>query len=129
MTTFDLISHKGEYLGGAICPGIEIGLEALYGRASALQRVELVPPRNVVGKSTIEAIQSGTIYGYAGMVDAMCDRIEREIGEAEIVATGGLSPLIAPVSTRIAHEDPWLTLHGLRLVFARNRPRPTATES
>ena len=120
-TTFDVISAKGEYLGGAIVPGIEISLDALFGRAAALRRVELIEPRSVVGKTTVESVQSGTIYGYSALVDGMCDRIEEEIGEATVIATGGLADLIAPVAESIEHTEPWLTLHGLRLIWEKNR--------
>lgn len=120
-TTFDAISAKGEYLGGAIFPGVEISLDALFGRAAALRRVELVAPRHVIGKSTVESIQSGAAYGYASMVDGLVARFEDEMGTATVVATGGLAGVIAPLSRRVEHEDPWLTLHGLRLVYLRNR--------
>ena len=119
-TTFDVVSARGEYLGGAIVPGVEISMDALSGRAAALQSVELIEPRNVVGKSTVESIQSGALYGFAGQVDALCRRIQAEIGDCTIVATGGLSGLIAPYSDSIEHQDPWLTLHGLRLIYERN---------
>jgi type III pantothenate kinase len=119
-TTFDVISAIGEYVGGAIIPGIEISLDALFGRAAALRRVELVEPRSVIGKTTVESIQSGTIYGYSSMIDGMCDRIEEEIGESTVVATGGLADLIAPVAESIEHTEPWLTLHGLRLIWEKN---------
>ena len=120
-TTFDVISTAGEYLGGAIIPGIEISLDALFGRAAALRRVELVEPRSVIGKTTVESIQSGTIYGYSAMVDGMCDRIEEVIGEPTVIATGGLADLIAPVAESIEHTEPWLTLHGLRLIWQKNQ--------
>ncbi|MHB1487873.1 MAG: type III pantothenate kinase [Acidimicrobiales bacterium] len=119
-TTFDVISHKGEYLGGAIVPGVEISMDALFAEAAALTRVELVEPRNVVGKSTVESIQSGAIYGYSGLVDGLCRRMNDEMGPCTVVATGGLSGLIAPYSSSISHIEPWLTLHGLRLIFERN---------
>jgi type III pantothenate kinase len=119
-TTFDAISGAGEYVGGAITPGIEISMEALFEHAAALRRVELVEPRHVIGKSTVESIQSGAIYGYTGLVDGMCRRIEQELGTSTIIATGGLAGLIAPLSEAIQHHEPWLTLHGLRLVFERN---------
>jgi type III pantothenate kinase len=119
-TTFDVISEHGEYLGGAIMPGIEISLDALFGRAAALRRVELVEPRSVIGKTTVESIQSGTIYGYSSMIDGMCDRIEEVIGASSVIATGGLADLIAPVSESIEHTEPWLTLHGLRLIWEKN---------
>lgn len=119
--TIEAVSEAGEYLGGAIFPGIEISMDALFGRAAALRRVELVEPRNVIGKSTIESIQSGCMYGYAAQVDGLVSRFEAELGECTVVATGGLSGLIAPLSTTIQHVEPWLTLHGLRLVFVRNQ--------
>ncbi len=122
-TTFDAISVKGEYLGGAITPGVDISLDALFEHAAALRRVELVLPRNVVGKSTVESIQSGVLFGFAGLVDAICRRMEQEIGKATVVATGGLSELLVPLSERIQYREPWLTLHGLRLVFERNVDR------
>lgn len=119
-TTFDVISGAGEYLGGAIIPGIEISLDALFGRAAALRRVELVEPRSVIGKTTVESIQSGVIYGYSAMIDGMCDRIEESIGVPTVIATGGLADLISPVSESIEHTEPWLTLHGLRLIWEKN---------
>jgi type III pantothenate kinase len=122
-TTFDALSAAGEYLGGAIAPGIEISVDALFEHAAALRRVELVEPRNVIGKSTVESIQSGVIYGYSGLVDAMCRRISAELGPSTIIATGGLASLITPLSEMIQHHEPWLTLHGLRLVFDRNVAR------
>jgi len=119
--TIEAISDKGEYLGGAIVPGIEISMDALFGRAAALRRVELVEPRSVIGKTTVESIQSGAVYGYSALVDGMCQRIEAVIGEATVIATGGLAGLIAPVATSIEHEEPWLTLHGLRLIWEKNQ--------
>ncbi|MCL4313184.1 MAG: type III pantothenate kinase [Actinobacteria bacterium] len=122
-TTFDAISAKGEYLGGAITPGVDISLDALFEHAAALRRVELVLPRNVVGRSTVESIQSGVLFGFAGLVDAICRRMEQEVGKATVLATGGLSELLVPLSERIQYREPWLTLHGLRLVFERNVSR------
>jgi type III pantothenate kinase len=119
-TTLDAVSGKGEYLGGAILPGIEISMDALFARADRLSRVELIEPRSVIGKSTAEALQSGAIYGFAGQVDGICRRMQDELGESTVVATGGLSGLISRFSTTIQHVDPWLTLHGLRLVYERN---------
>jgi type III pantothenate kinase len=119
-TTLDAVSAKGEYLGGAILPGIEISMDALFARADRLSRVELVEPRSVIGKSTTEALQSGAIYGFAAQVDGICRRMQDELGECTVVATGGLSGLIARFSTTIQHLDPWLTLQGLRLVYQRN---------
>jgi type III pantothenate kinase len=122
-TTFDVISAAGEYLGGAITPGIEISTDALFSAAAALRRVELIEPRHVIGKSTVESIQSGVIYGYAALVDGLCRRIKEELGEATVVATGGLATVIRPLAREIDHHEPWLTLHGLRLVFQRNADR------
>jgi type III pantothenate kinase len=120
-TTFDCISAKGEYLGGAILPGIGISMDALFGRAAALRRVELVEPRNVIGKSTVESIQSGAVYGFTGSVDAIVRRIEGELGDCTVVATGGLGGPIASLSDSIQHHEPWITLHGLRIIFERNQ--------
>jgi type III pantothenate kinase len=120
-TTCDAVSEKGEYLGGAIFPGIEISLDALFGRAAALRRVELVEPRNVIGKNTVESIQSGVVYGFAAQVDGLCTRFEEELGECSVIATGGLGNLIAPLSTKIQAYEPWLTLHGLRIIWLRNQ--------
>lgn len=120
-TTFEAISDKGEYLGGAIFPGIDISLDALFGRAAALRRVELIEPSHVIGRSTVESMQSGAVYGYTSVVDGMVRRIEAELGyEATVVTTGGLSGLIAPLSTTIDHHEPWLTLHGLRVIHEKN---------
>ncbi len=119
--TIDAISGRGEYLGGAIFPGIEIAMDALFGAAAALRRVELVPPKNVIGKSTMESIQSGAVYGFSGQVDALVDRFVAELGESNVIATGGLADLLIPYSRTIKHHEPWLTLHGLRLVYERNR--------
>jgi type III pantothenate kinase len=119
-TTVEAISAKGEYLGGAITPGVAISLEALYQQAAALRRVELVEPRSVIGRSTVESIESGTLYGFAGLVDALARRFMEELGPATVVATGGFSSLIAPHSDTIEHVEPWLTLHGLRIVYERN---------
>lgn len=117
---FDVISENGEFLGGAIAPGIEISLDALFGRAAQLWAIELVEPRSVVGKSTVESIQSGTVYGFAAMIDGMVGRFGDALGEINVVATGGLAHLIAPVSETIEHVEPFLTLHGLRIVHDRN---------
>jgi type III pantothenate kinase len=119
-TTFEAVSADGEYLGGAITPGVAISMEALYSHAAALRSVELVEPQSVIGRSTAESIQSGILYGFAAQVDGMCARFCDELGEATVVATGGLSVLIAPHSKAIDHVEPWLTLHGLRIVYERN---------
>jgi type III pantothenate kinase len=124
-TTFDAISAAGEYLGGAITPGVAISLDALFANAAALRRVELVEPRSVIGKSTVESIQSGALYGFAGQVDGLCRRFAAILGECTVVATGGLSELISPYSEEIEYVEPWLTLHGLRIIFERNSPKMT----
>jgi len=118
--TVDAISAKGEYLGGAIFPGVEISLDALFARAAMLRRVELVAPKNVIGKSTIEAIQSGAVYGYSGQIDAIVDRFVEELGQCTVVATGGLAEVIVPHTRTVQHYEPWLTLQGLRIVYERN---------
>ncbi|MFA5884542.1 MAG: type III pantothenate kinase [Acidimicrobiia bacterium] len=119
--TIEAISAKGEYLGGAIFPGIEISMDALFGAAAALRRVELVPPRHVIGKSTVESIQSGAVYGFSGQVDALVDLFQQELGECTVIATGGLAEAIIPFSRTIQHHEPWLTIQGLRIVFERNQ--------
>ena len=118
---FDVISSKGEFLGGAIAPGIEISLDALFERASALRAIELTEPRSVIGKSTVESLRSGAVYGFASQIDGMVERFKQELGDCTVIATGGLAHLIAPVSKSIDHVEPLLTLHGLRLVYDINR--------
>ena len=121
-TTFDVISADGAYLGGAIIPGVEVSLDALFGRAAGLRRVELVPPRSVVGRTTMESVQSGVLYGTAAMVDGMIKRIVDELGgSATIVATGGLADVIVPHAANVDQLDPWITLHGLRLIWEKNQ--------
>lgn len=119
-TTFDAISAAGEYLGGAITPGVQISLDALFAHAAALRRVELIEPRNVIGKSTVESIQSGALYGFGGQVDGLCRRFAKVLGECTVVATGGLGELISPYADEVEYVEPWLTLHGLRIIFDRN---------
>ncbi len=120
-TNLDVVSAAGEFLGGALAPGIEISLEALASRAAQLRKVELVKPRSVIGKNTVEALQSGAIYGFAGQVDGLVSRISTEIGEpTAVIATGGLAPVVIGESTTITHHEPDLTLIGLRLVFEKN---------
>jgi len=119
--TIEAISEHGEYLGGAIFPGIEISMDALFGRAAALRRVELVAPKNVIGKSTVESIQSGAVFGYSGQVDTLVDRFQAELGECTVISTGGLAEPIIKHSRTIQHHEPWLTLQGLRIIFERNQ--------
>jgi type III pantothenate kinase len=121
-TTFDAVSPKGEYLGGAIAPGISISMEALFRNASKLPRVEFVQPPHVVAKNTVASIQSGLVYGYVGLVDGICERMRAELPfPALVVATGGLAPLIAGLSKAISEVDEHLTLDGLRLIHELNR--------
>ncbi len=120
-TNLDVVSPRGEFLGGALAPGVEISLDALAARAAQLRSVELVPPRSVVGKNTVEALQSGVLYGFAGQVDGLVRRIIAEIGPVTaVIATGGLAPIVLPESITITHHQPDLTLIGLRLVYDRN---------
>jgi type III pantothenate kinase len=123
-TTFDCVSKDGEYLGGAIFPGMHTSMEALFDRASMLHRVEIARPRSVIGKTTTAALQSGLLYGYAGVVDSMVARIRTELGEdARVVATGGLAGRVANESHVIEKVEPFLTLEGLRIIFEKNRPK------
>jgi type III pantothenate kinase len=126
-THLDVVSPKGEFLGGALAPGIEISVDALAARAAQLRKVELVRPKSVIGKNTVEALQSGTIFGFAGQVDGLVNRIievlEKDYPETEnvsIIATGGLAPLVLGISEMIDFHEPDLTLIGLRLVHQRN---------
>ena len=120
-TNFDVVSARGEFLGGALAPGVEISVDALAARAARLFKVELVEPRSVIGKNTGEALQSGLLYGFAGQVDGLVRRIAEELDEPPVVlATGGLSHLMYRVCTTLDHHEPDLTLIGLRLVFERN---------
>lgn len=119
-TTYDAISAKGELLGCAIAPGVDISLDALYQRADALRRVELAEPRDVIGRNTIDALQSGAVYGFAGQVDGIAARMLDELGPCPVVATGGLAAVISPYTRCVEHLEPWITLHGLRLIFDRN---------
>ena len=121
-TNFDVVSAAGEFAGGVLAPGIEVSMEALFSRAARLPRVPFSAPERVISQTTVAALQSGLVYGFAGQVDAIVDRIRIELGapDAPVVATGGLADLIAPHSRTITTVDPELTLHGLRLVWARN---------
>jgi type III pantothenate kinase len=122
-TTFDCVSPNGEYLGGVIFPGIHTSMEALFDRASMLHRVEIARPKSVIGKTTTTAIQAGLLFGFAGLVDSMVERIRGELGaESRVIATGGLSHRIASESRSIERVEPFLTLQGLRIIFEKNRP-------
>ena len=124
-TTFDVVSAKGEYVGGAISPGIEISLEALGRRGAQLRKVELLRPRSVIAKNTVEALQSGVLYGFASQVDGIVARMRTELGspgDLNVIATGGLAPAVVDECATVTEHQPWLTLLGLELVFARNAP-------
>ena len=124
-TTFCAVSKKGEYLGGTISPGIKISIEALFQKASKLPRVELVKPEMSICKSTISAMQSGIIYGYAGLVDRIVDMMKKELGgeNTKVIATGGLATLISSETDNIDHIDKFLTLEGLRIIYAMNKSK------
>ncbi len=120
-TTWDVVTPKGEYLGGVIAPGMQVSAEALYEHAAKLPRVELGKPAKVVGRNTVASMQSGLLYGYAGMVDALVDRIRAEVEwPARCLATGGLARLVAPETRTIEEVDELLTLKGLKILFDRN---------
>jgi type III pantothenate kinase len=120
-TTFDVVTAKGEYLGGVICPGPQIAAEALFQRAARLPRVDVRKPPTVVGRNTLGAIESGLFYGYLAMVEGLVARITKEIGgNAKAIATGGLAPLIVPETTVFAATEPDITLLGLKIVWQRN---------
>ena len=122
-TTFCAISEKGDYLGGVISPGIIISSEALFEKSSKLPRVELIKPERVLNKNTVNSMQAGILYGYVGMVDFLVEKIEQELGvvSREVIATGGLSTVIASESKKITKVEKMLTLDGLRLIYEKNR--------
>lgn len=121
-TTFDAISREGDYLGGAIAPGIGIAAEALFSRASKLYRVEIAPPQKAVGPNTVAAMQSGIFFGYVGLVEGLVARFRKELGDdMKVIATGGLAEVVARETTVIQHVDPWLTLEGLKIIYEMNR--------
>ena len=124
-TNLDVVSPKGEFLGGALAPGIEISVDALASRAAQLRKVELIRPKNAIGKNTVEALQSGTIFGFAGQVDGLVEKITAELALSydqapTVIATGGLAPLVIDVSESIDEYEPDLTLIGLRLIHEKN---------
>ena len=121
-TTFDAISPEGEYLGGAIAPGIEIAADALFLRAAKLPRVDVMRPPSVIGRSTVHSMQSGLLFGYVGLVEGMVERFRMELGhEMKVIGTGGLADMIARETDVIEFISPWLTLHGLRIIWKLNR--------
>lgn len=120
-TNFDVVSARGEFLGGVLAPGIQISVDALAARAAQLHKVELVRPPRVIGKNTVECLQSGVVYGFAGQVDGVVRGIISEIGPVRaVVATGGLAPVVLDECATVTHHEPTLTLIGLRLIFDRN---------
>ena len=121
-TNFDVVSPEGEYVGGVLAPGIEVSMEALFSRAARLFKVDFVEPETVIAKNTASSLQSGLVYGFAGQVDGIVERIRGELGvEAQTIATGGLADLIVPHARTLETIDPFLTLEGVRLVWERNQ--------
>lgn len=125
-TTYDVVGRRGEYVGGAIAPGIELSLEALGRRGAQLRRVELLRPRSVIAKNTVEALQAGAVFGFAAQVEGMVARMVAAMGaarsEVTVIATGGLALVVLDECEAVDVHEPWLTLQGLRLVFERNQP-------
>jgi type III pantothenate kinase len=120
-TTYDAVTDRGEFLGGAISPGLQVAAEGLFAATARFTRVEIAAPRSVIGRSTVEAVQSGLLYGTAAEVDGMAERMQKELGgHAVVIATGGLASAVLPYCQAIDHHDPWLTLEGLRLVYEKN---------
>jgi type III pantothenate kinase len=123
-TTYDAISEKGEYLGGAIAPGVQVSAAALFGATARLPRVEISAPRSLIGKNTVDSIRSGLLFGTAAEVDGMVERMQKELGgHAIVVASGGWAEVVVPLCQTISHLEPWLTLEGLRLIFEKNTAR------
>jgi type III pantothenate kinase len=126
-TTFDAISREGDYVGGAIAPGLGIAAEALFSRTAKLPRIELTAPPAAIGRNTVHAMQSGLMLGYVGLIESLVERIRAELGgRAKVVATGGMAPILAEQTAAIEVVDPMLTLEGLRLIYQLNRDMPAA---
>jgi type III pantothenate kinase len=122
-TTFDVVNAEGHYIGGAIAPGVQISLDALGLRGAQLRQVELTAPRSVIAKNTVEALQSGAVFGFAGQVDGIVGRMLAQLESAvdvRVIVTGALAPTVAGHCSTITEQEPWLTLHGLRVIFQRN---------
>ncbi len=126
-TTFDALSGEGEYLGGAIAPGLTIAADALFQRAARLYRVELKRPSEAIGRTTGASVQSGIIFGYVGLIEGLVQRFRQEMGPARVIATGGLAAIIGRETPIVEIINPELTLEGLRLIYELNRPVPLAT--
>ncbi len=126
-TTFDAINAAGEYVGGAIAPGLEIALQALAGHTARLPRVELRPPPAAIGRNTVHAMQSGLVFGYVALVEGMVARFRAELGpDLRVIGTGGLAEVIAAETDAVQQVDPWITLKGLRIVYQLNQPPAAA---
>lgn len=119
-TVFDAISEDGEYLGGAIAPGMQVSASALFNAAAGLRRVEFEAPKNAIGSSTAESLQSGIVYGTIGLLEGMVNRFKDSLGDAVTISTGGLAEIIIPQADFIDYHEPWLTLKGLRLIYETN---------
>jgi type III pantothenate kinase len=121
-TIFDAVSAEGDYLGGAIAPGIVIAMEALFARTAKLPHIDLTHPPKAIGSNNVQAIQSGILFGYVGLVEGMAARFQQELGpEMKVIATGGLAEVIAQETDVIQFVDPWITLKGLRLIYEMNK--------
>ena len=120
-TNFEVVSARGEYLGGVLFPGLEVSLSALAEHAALLPRVDIAPPRSILGKNTVEQLQAGIFYGFGALVEGVCAKLKQEVGPATVVATGGLASVVLGATAAIDHHEPWLTLYGLRTIYHRNR--------